>query len=131
MVTGTQIALQFPETSPPPLISVEEVHVVRNELPVTSPTPQASVEAPKNLQDLFGAIVTTKQLRPGQLAMLRSTVAHLCRFWGLPPDKIELGALADSLQRFRDYLLDRRFKRNSIRTYMNSSASEGKASRVE
>jgi hypothetical protein len=50
--------------------------------------------------------------------MLQSTAAHLSSFLAQPPERIELGQLADSVERFKGYLQDRRFKRNSIRTYM-------------
>jgi len=119
MVTGTQIALQFPETSPPPLISVEEVHVVRDELPLIPPTTHAAVQNLETLQDLLDSIAATDQQQSGLLAMLQSTAVHLCTYLKQPPDKIAIEALGTALEGFRSYLRGRRFKRNSVRSYMN------------
>ncbi len=118
MVVGTQIALEFPESSQPPPISREKVHIVKDESETALPR-RVLADPPGNLQDLLGAIAISDQLQPDQQAMLRSTAAHLSRFLGYPPAELEIATLADSLQPFKDYLLNRRFKRNSVRTYMN------------
>jgi len=119
MSTGIQIALEFPETSPPPPISPEKAGTARHEA-FEGTTPSCmSGHSLKTLSDLLEAIASTQRYRPAQMAMLHSTAGHICRYLNHPPERIEIGALADSLEAFRCYLVDRRYKRNSTRTYVN------------
>lgn len=120
MVTGTQIALEFPDNSPPPLISTEEKQIVRDEIPEIPTTVHASPQNLRTLQDLLVAIAATDHHQPNHVAMLRTTAAHLSRYLNQPPDKIEIGTLTDAnvVDGFRRYLRDRHFKRNSIRSFV-------------
>lgn len=96
MKDGTQIAIEFPESSR-----------FRNISPAEART----------LHDLLETIKNEKSDSPCRLAMLRSTAAHLSQFLGQSVENIKTCELTGALCGFKAYLKARHFKRNSIRSY--------------
>jgi integrase len=73
----------------------------------------------RTVQDLLTAI---QELRSDlQVPMLKTTAGHVSHFLNTPLDRLSIAALVDIdlAPRFRDYLSERRYKRDSIRSYSN------------
>jgi len=71
----------------------------------------------RTLADLLTAIPVAAPNLP--LAMLRSTAGHISSFLNVPIEQLAIEALVDLAPAFRNYLRERRFKRNSVRSYAN------------
>ncbi len=51
--------------------------------------------------------------------MLRSTAARLEEFYSVPSDQISVDDVVDDREDFRDFLTERKYKKNSVRSYAN------------
>ena len=71
----------------------------------------------RTLQELLAAIQQHKPLLP--IPMLQSTSRHIANLLNISVEDITLDALVDIGPDFRDYLRERRYKRNSVRSYSN------------
>jgi hypothetical protein len=78
-----------------------------------------SREKLETLEDLLHVIEGREPNGSHLVKMLGSTAAHLVDHLGQSPDKIPIHRLLDVRSGFKAYLKDRRFKRNSIRSYGN------------
>jgi integrase len=56
---------------------------------------------------------------PSEYPMLRSTAARLSEFYGRPTEEIKLDLLPEDIDGFRDHLTGLRYKKNSVRSYVN------------
>jgi integrase len=72
---------------------------------------------PRTVQDLLAAIQQHKPQLP--VPMLQTTAGHISTFLNTPVEELAIDALADIGPEFRDYLRERRYKRNSVRSYSN------------
>lgn len=70
----------------------------------------------RSLQDLLDALAVGV---PPQPPMLRTSAAHFAEFVGVPPQEIDIAMLVDRKEAFRAYLKERRYQKNSIRTFIN------------
>jgi integrase len=69
---------------------------------------------PQTLQDLLDT------LKPeGSSGMLQSTTVHISNCLNKPPSDITFEELAVVKSRLKNFLRDRRYKRNTVRTYLN------------
>lgn len=93
--SGTQIAPDVRDSS------VNGIPVARN---------------PKTLRDLLDILAETP---PHSFRMLRSTVSQLAAYLESAPEQILLDSVSDAKDGFRTYLEGRKYKENSIRTYVN------------
>src|SRR5579862_8879556 len=82
-------------------------------------TPHISPLGPRTIQDLLDSITECESARPQPQAMLKTTAAHVSQFLGKPLKDVGIGELVDALPEFSAFLKERRFKRNSIRSYLN------------
>ena len=71
----------------------------------------------KTLQDLLTALQGNNYVK-----MLRTTAGHVSNFLKVPVEQLEIGALVDIGPEFTLYLTERRFKRDSVRSYSNFAA---------
>jgi hypothetical protein len=70
----------------------------------------------RNLQDLLDALAAVV---PPEPPMLRTSAAHFAEFVGVPPQEIDIAMLVNRKDVFRAYLKERRYQKNSIRTFVN------------
>src|SRR5437660_210583 len=76
--------------------------------------------APRELRTLAVLLTAIPVAAPNlPLAMLRSTAGHIASFLNVPIEQLAIEALVDLAPAFRNYLRERRFKRNSVRSYAN------------
>jgi len=73
-------------------------------------------ENPKTLDDLLN--IWANQPTP-QLPMLRTTCSLLAAYIGAPTDRISIDSVRDAREGFRTFLAGRKYKENSVRTYVN------------
>jgi len=78
-----------------------------------------SLEKLRTLQDLLDAIAKLESDQPHLLAMLRSTGGHISDYLERPLHQVEIGQIRDVVPELKQYLKERRYKRNSIRSYLN------------
>ena len=95
---ATQLDMDFRETAQRPLISLQR---------------------PRTIQELLDHISECDLASPHLQNMLRSTAAHITQCLGKPLMEIQISQFADALPEFGTFLKERRFKRNSIRSYLN------------
>ncbi|MBI3895967.1 MAG: hypothetical protein HY313_08545 [Acidobacteria bacterium] len=98
MPSGTQIDLDFRETSHSRSISPRRL---------------------RSLQDLLVVLSEEGHGGKGPSSMLWTTAAHLARAVSKPLHEIALSELEGLAPHLRSYLEERRFKRNSVRSYIN------------
>lgn len=75
-------------------------------------------ESITSLQQLLELLQPTP---PASFPMLKSTVARLVDFYGRSPDSVMISTVEADKREFRDYLQQRRYSRNSTRSYVNYS----------
>jgi hypothetical protein len=76
----------------------------------------------RTVQELLTAIQELRTDRPNlPVPMLKTTVDHVSNFLNTPIDRLSIAALADVdlAPRFRNYLRERRYKPNAVRSYSN------------
>jgi hypothetical protein len=72
----------------------------------------------RTVQELLTAIQELKPKAP--VPMLRTTAGHVSTFLNTPLDRLSIAALVEvDALRFRNYLRERRYKRDSVRSYSN------------
>ena len=70
----------------------------------------------RTIGDLMQAF---QERQNGRSAMLRSLVGHLCRYFNRAPESIAISELVGLRPRLRTYFQERKFKPNSIKSYIN------------
>lgn len=98
MHIGTQIALKFHTPASSCIISRKSLETLR---------------------DLLDAIAARWPDEKQLLGMLRSTAAHISICLGKPPEQLKIDECVNLGATFKAYLLERRFKHNSARAYVN------------
>jgi hypothetical protein len=78
--------------------------------------PLDSMNQLRTLQDLMDALAAVV---PPEPPMLRTSAAHFSDFVGVPPEEIDIATLVDRKEAFREYLKERKYQKNSIRTFVN------------
>ncbi len=73
----------------------------------------------RNIRTLADLLNTFQRDPPSNIAMLRTTSAHLAKFIGKQLDEILLDSILDVKDRFRRYLESSPYKEASIRSYVN------------
>jgi hypothetical protein len=84
----------------------------------TAQIERISPQKPRTIQELLECVECEPASRQLQ-SMMRSTANHIAQCFGRPLDAIQVTELAHALPQLRAFLTERRFKRNSIRSYLN------------
>jgi hypothetical protein len=77
-----------------------------------------SPKSSKTLQDLL-VHLSASGTRTQLTSMLNSTASHLSSWLGQSPREIPISRLIGAAPEFGSFLRERRFKRNSVRSYLN------------
>ena len=91
----------------------------RGDPPESARSSTISRERLDTLEDLLHAIENSEPMDSHLVKMLGSTAAHLVDHREEPPENIPIDRLLDVGSSFKAYLKERRFKRNSVRSYCN------------
>jgi len=80
-----------------------------------------SPQRARTVQDLLDHLSEGRSTLPNLLNMLKTTTAHISRSLNRPLNEIQINQLSGALPQFITFLTEseRRFKRNSIRSYQN------------
>jgi hypothetical protein len=84
----------------------------------TAQSDRISLRKSRTVQALLECVGRDPTSRDLQ-SMIRSTANHIALCFGRPLDAIQVTELAHALPQFGAYLRERRFKRHSIRSYLN------------
>src|SRR5580698_4960773 len=85
-------------------------------LPLSSPASSESSTPPVTVDDLLKIWELNPPL---EIAVLKTTCSLLAEYLDTPLDNLSLDAVNDMRAGFRPFLFGRRYKENSIRTYVN------------
>jgi hypothetical protein len=98
------------------VIEVQNGSQIADDLPLPSLAPESSLKAPETVDDLLKAWEVNP---PREIAVLKTTCSLLAEYLDTLLENLSLDAVNDMRAGFRPFLFGRRYKENSVRTYVN------------